>query len=230
MEDKQVRKITLGFVLGWIFGVILLLAGFTYLFSGNVLPAILIMLIGFILLPPANTLLANKFGFVISGGLKVVLVLVLLILIGTIEGNKAKEDGYTNKDTENSAEDEKSSSEANNTEEVVENTEEENPVIEDTEEIIKEKENGEVIPEWYGKTYKIDSAEFEGLSYQKVSLWKSYNERTLIISVPRYAEVTLKGYRSDYDYCQLEYQNKVGWSACAWIKGLPEDMVDYWVK
>ena len=112
-------------------------------------------------------------------------------------------------------------------------TEEEETVVEEV--AIKEEEMVEETPEkeepeWYGKTYTIDSAEFEGLSYQKVNLWKSYDERTLIVAVPRYADVILRGYRSDYDYCELEYQNKVGWSACGWVKGLPEDMVDYWVK
>ena len=89
---------------------------------------------------------------------------------------------------------------------------------------VKEEE----IPEWYGKTFQIDSEEFEGLSYQKANLWESYDDRTLVVAVPRYSEVILKGYRSDYDYCQVEYESKVGWCACAWVKGLPDDMKDYW--
>lgn len=102
MEDKVVRKITLGFVLGWIFGVMFLLAGFVSIFSTGVLVGLLMMLMGFILLPPANSLLANKLGFVISGGLKFVLILVLFVVIGIVAGNKAKEEGFTIKDTEDS--------------------------------------------------------------------------------------------------------------------------------
>lgn len=102
MEEKQVRKITLGFVLGWVFGVIFLLAGFVSIFSTGVLVGLLMMLMGFILLPPANSLLANKLGFVISGGLKFVLIIVLFVVIGIVAGDKAKEEGFTIKDTEDS--------------------------------------------------------------------------------------------------------------------------------
>jgi hypothetical protein len=152
----------------------------------------------------------------------IIVIGIVLLVVGVIvyRGFSGDTDG------------DKKDGEVTNVEDVPEDIiEEETPNTEDTEEIIEETlEEEEVIPEWYGKTYKINSAEFEGLSYQKINLWKSYDERTLIIAVPRYADVVLRGYRSDYDYCELEYQNKVGWSACGWVKGLPEDMVDYWVK
>ncbi len=148
-----------------------------------------------------------------------VVVIILLFLVGNAVLKDIKKVGNDNLETTTGQES---------------TTEEEEVVAEEVvteEEIIKEEtEEEEVVPDWYGKTYKVDSTEFEGLSYQKINLWKSYDERTLIIAVPRYADVILRGYRSDYDYCQLEYEGKVGWSACAWVKGLPEDMVDYWVK
>lgn len=83
-------------------------------------------------------------------------------------------------------------------------------------------------PNWYNLSYKVDHADLDYLLSQKVNLWKSYDDRTLVVSVPRYAEVVLIGYRSDYDYCQVEYKNEVGWTACAWLRNLPDDMVDYW--
>lgn len=83
-------------------------------------------------------------------------------------------------------------------------------------------------PSWYNLSHKVDHPDLDYLSSQKVNLWKSYDDRTLVVSVPRYAEVVLFGYRGDYDYCQVEYINEVGWTACAWLKNLPDDMVDYW--
>lgn len=146
-------------------------------------------------------------------GIGIVLLVVGVIVYRGFSGN---------------TDEDKKEGEVTNVEEFTEEIVEETP---NTEEVVEETlEEEEVIPEWYGKTYKIDSVEFEGLSYQKTNLWKSYDERTLIIAVPRYADVALRGYRSDYDYCQLEYENRVGWSACAWVKGLPKDMADYWVK
>lgn len=101
MEEKKVRKITLGFVLGWIFGVIFLLAwviflwaGFISIFSKDFSVGIFRMLMSFILLLLANKLLANKLKFVLSGGLKFVLILVLFVLIGIGARNRAKEGGF----------------------------------------------------------------------------------------------------------------------------------------
>lgn len=158
-----------------------------------------------------------------------VVVITLLFIVGYVVLEATKKDDNGNLETlteqEDTTEEEIVTEEAEEETGVEEEVEEE-VIIEEAEEEVAE----EVVPDWYGKTYKIDSADFEGLSYQKVNLWKSYDERTLIIAVPRYADVILRGYRSDYDYCELEYQSKVGWSACAWVKGLPEDMVDYWVE
>lgn len=89
-------------------------------------------------------------------------------------------------------------------------------------------ESKTIVPEWFNQTYRVNSSELDGLSNQDVRLWESYEDRNFVIAIPRYSDVILKGYRSDYDYCQLEYERKIGWTACAWIENLPEDMVDYW--
>ncbi|MCD4811029.1 hypothetical protein K8R14_00255 [bacterium] len=96
------------------------------------------------------------------------------------------------------------------------NTDIEDPLVEE-----------EIPPKWFGKTYKIDSVEFDGLSYQKANLWESYDDRSLIIAVPRHSDITLLGYRKDHDYCKIEYNGEAGWCSCGWISGLPADMTDY---
>jgi len=99
MEEKQVRKITLGFVLGWIFGVIFLLSGVVSLLTGMIIEGLLSLVLAIILLPPANNFIAERFNFVISRGLKIVLVLVLLVVIGIVAGGKTDEDVNTNDTT-----------------------------------------------------------------------------------------------------------------------------------
>ena len=99
MEEKQVRKITLGFVLGWIFGVIFLLSGVVSLLTGMIIEGLLSLVLAIILLPPANNFIAERFNFVISRGLKIVLVLVLLVVIGIVAGGKTDEDVKTNDTT-----------------------------------------------------------------------------------------------------------------------------------
>jgi hypothetical protein len=80
-EEKHIKKITLGLVLGWGFGVVMAISGITWLFS-KPLTGILILLISAILLPPVNKFVEDKLKFIISGGLKFVLIIVLLGLIG----------------------------------------------------------------------------------------------------------------------------------------------------
>lgn len=80
-QSQKIKKITLGFIAGWGFGVLAAIVGFASLFS-NPLPGILTLLLAATLLPPINTFIADKFKFSVSGGLKTVISIVLLILIG----------------------------------------------------------------------------------------------------------------------------------------------------
>ena len=80
-EQKEVKKITLGLVLGWGIGVLVLMSGVTLLFSYP-LTGVLMLVLAFILLPPANKFIADRFKFSISAGLKIVLVIILFVVIG----------------------------------------------------------------------------------------------------------------------------------------------------
>ena len=96
----DVKKITLGFIVGWALGVLAVISGITSIFT-QPLVGILFLLTGFILLPPANKLIKEKFKFSISGGLKFILVIVLLIIIGTlISGEKSQSPQSESKESE----------------------------------------------------------------------------------------------------------------------------------
>lgn len=85
-ETKKVKKVTVGFILSWILGVLAVVGGVVYLFKAPV-AGILYLLLAFILLPPANKLVERKLKFSISGGLKFILFVVLsAIIVANLKG------------------------------------------------------------------------------------------------------------------------------------------------
>jgi len=81
-QNKAHTKITLGLVLSWGLGVLAAISGITLLFS-QLLTGILMLLLAAVLLPPVNKFVTDKLHFSISGGLKFVVVIILLGVIGT---------------------------------------------------------------------------------------------------------------------------------------------------
>jgi len=79
---EEVKKITLGFILSWVLGIVAVISGVTYLFKAPG-TGILFLFLAFILLPPANKLVREKLKFSISGGLKFIFFIVLLVIIAT---------------------------------------------------------------------------------------------------------------------------------------------------
>lgn len=68
-------------VLSWGLGVLAAISGITLLFS-QLLTDILMLLLAAVLLPPVNKFVTDKLHFSISGGLKFVVVIILLGVIG----------------------------------------------------------------------------------------------------------------------------------------------------
>jgi hypothetical protein len=75
---SQTKNITLGLVLSWLVGVLLLFIGVTYLVT-HPLEGILILIGGVIMLPPFNGLMQKKFNVHLSGGVRFVIAIVLFI-------------------------------------------------------------------------------------------------------------------------------------------------------
>ncbi len=80
-QSKAHTKITIGLILSWGLGVLAAISGVTLLFS-KLLTGILMLLLAAVLLPPVNKFVADKWHFLISGGLKFVLVIILFGVIG----------------------------------------------------------------------------------------------------------------------------------------------------
>ena len=81
-EQKEVKKITAGFIFSWIFGVIFLFAGMGLVAQSSYLSGILVMVCSAMIIPYFNKLSSEKFNFEISGGIKFILVIVIFILMG----------------------------------------------------------------------------------------------------------------------------------------------------
>ncbi len=86
-ETKEVKKITLGLVFSWIFGIIFFFVGVGIISDGSHFSGILIMLCSAMIIPYFNKIVAEKFHFEISGGIKFALVVIIFILIGIAASN-----------------------------------------------------------------------------------------------------------------------------------------------
>ncbi len=89
-NKKEIKKITVGLILSWGLGTLAFISGVIWLFI-HFLTGILILLLAAVLLPPVNKLVADRFKFSISWGLKFILVIILLSLIGATQGTRTLE-------------------------------------------------------------------------------------------------------------------------------------------
>ena len=80
------QKITLGFIISWLLGSMAGISGIIYIFSAPIM-GILFLLMALILLPPVGEYLKKKYKFSLSGGLKTVLVIIILALVGYSSGD-----------------------------------------------------------------------------------------------------------------------------------------------
>lgn len=100
-ETKKPRNITVGFVLGWILGILAALGAIALLFSETLI-GILMLLIAAVLLPPINTFVIEKFNVSFSGGMKLVLIFGLLIVIVVIAPADPQADNLVNNENSTS--------------------------------------------------------------------------------------------------------------------------------
>jgi len=80
---KEVKKIGVRLVLAWILSVLFIVGGFGMLFSSP-LSGVLVLLAGVLILPPFSKLLKEKANLEISTWLKIIIVLILLSVAGTL--------------------------------------------------------------------------------------------------------------------------------------------------
>src|SRR3989339_2069689 len=87
-QTTSSKKITVGLILGWIFGILFALIGIIAVFSEPI-PGIVMLIMSAVLLPPVNKLVDEKWKFHLSGGMKVVVIIIGFIIFGsTIDTSK----------------------------------------------------------------------------------------------------------------------------------------------
>jgi len=73
------KKITVGLIFSWIFGILFALIGITSVFSEQI-PGIVMLVMAAVLLPPVNKLVDEKWKFHLSGGIKIVLIIIGFVI------------------------------------------------------------------------------------------------------------------------------------------------------
>lgn len=87
-QAKSSKKITVGLILSWIFGILFALTGIISVFSEPI-PGIVMLIMAAVLLPPVNKFVDEKWKFHLSGGMKVVVLIIGFIIFGsTIDTSK----------------------------------------------------------------------------------------------------------------------------------------------
>jgi hypothetical protein len=80
-KEKEVKRITLGGILSWIFGVIFGLAGLGAFASSSFVAGITLLIMSAVLLPPVNKLFREKMTFELSKGIKIAVIIVGFIVV-----------------------------------------------------------------------------------------------------------------------------------------------------
>lgn len=75
------KKISVGLILSWIFGVLFALIGIVSVFSEPI-PGLVMLIMAAVLLPPVTKLVDQKWKFHLSGGMKVVVIIIGFIIFG----------------------------------------------------------------------------------------------------------------------------------------------------
>lgn len=75
------KKISVGLILSWIFGVLFALTGIVSVFSEPI-PGLVMLVMAAVLLPPINKLVDEKWKFHLSKGMKIAVIIVGLIIFG----------------------------------------------------------------------------------------------------------------------------------------------------
>jgi len=77
------KKITVGLILSWMFGVFFVLGGFSGIVSGEPIPGLVMLIMAAVLLPPVTKLVDQKWKFHLSKGMKIVVIIIGFIIFGT---------------------------------------------------------------------------------------------------------------------------------------------------
>jgi len=137
------KKISVGLILSWIFGVLFALTGIISVFSEPI-PGLVMLIMAAVLLPPVTKLVDQKWKFHLSSGMKIVVIIIGFIIFGaTINTSNVS----TTQQTEPQKEEQQATQNENVVDETVTNEQvnEEQPQTETNEQVANE-EKTETIP------------------------------------------------------------------------------------
>lgn len=95
-SESKTKKITLGLVLAWIFGISVGISAIVNLTNGQFLSGILFLVATLIIFPPAYKSLENKLKISLSGGLRTAIFIILLIIVASTNIESAGPSGNSN--------------------------------------------------------------------------------------------------------------------------------------
>jgi hypothetical protein len=98
-QTKTATNITVGLVLGWVFGVLFIIASLGA-FPTSALGGLALLFAGLILIPPVNTAIATKLNFSLSGGIRTVISITLIVIGLSTLPSEVAEDVVSSSSTE----------------------------------------------------------------------------------------------------------------------------------
>lgn len=205
------KKISVGLILSWIFGVLFVLTGIVSVFSEPI-PGLVMLIMAAVLLPPVTKLVDQKWKFHLSSGMKIVAVIIGLIIFGaTVDTSDVS--------NTQQAESQKEEQQAIQNEDVVDETvtteqvNEEQPQAETNEQVANEEKTETIptpekaeIPEEPEPTptQTVNKPEMETESAPEPELTETVSQRNAVRSAKDYLDYSAFSYSGLIK--QLEYE------------------------
>lgn len=98
---EKMKKLTACFVLSWIFGILFVFLGIGVMGMGSSIQGIIIILCSVMIIPYFNKIIGDKVGWEISGGIKFLLIIIIIIAYGFSLGGMTGEANNTSPNSAN---------------------------------------------------------------------------------------------------------------------------------
>lgn len=104
VKKQEIKKITAGLVFGYIFGMIFGMSALGQFMNYNIFQGIILLIMAFVIWPPINVYLKQKYKFELSTGLKIVIIIIGFFSIMFFPGSfdEASTTSQTNNNEDNS--------------------------------------------------------------------------------------------------------------------------------
>jgi len=199
-QVKSSKKITVGLILSWIFGILFALTGIISVFSEPI-PGIVILIMAAVLLPPVNKVVNEKWNFHLSGGMKIVVIIIGFVIFGSTVDTSEIEKKQNNQPEVQQEQ-----------EQPISNTEQQKDEVKPTEEQTKtdnnekpvETDKTEIIPT--ANEEKVETVEEKPEPIKEVSIPVEY--KSALKKAEMYAKTMHMSKQGVYDQLVSEYGEK----------------------